>query len=46
MTGLEFVLAVVFAAIWLVPLALALVWERRNQRLSRHVGRDHRDRAP
>lgn len=29
MTGLEYVLTAVFASVWLVPLAMALCWERR-----------------
>jgi hypothetical protein len=29
MTGLEYVLAAVFAAVWLVPLTMAVRWERR-----------------
>ena len=29
MTGLEYVLAATFAAVWLLPAALALRWERR-----------------
>lgn len=29
MTGLEYVLAAMFAAVWLVPAAMALRWEQR-----------------
>ena len=29
MTGLEYTLAATFAAVWLVPLTMAVRWERR-----------------
>jgi hypothetical protein len=37
MTGPEYALVAIFAAVWLIPLTLAVTWERRY--------RDLRDRA-
>jgi hypothetical protein len=37
-TGPEFVLGAVFAAVWLAPLALTVLWEVRNRRLRSAAG--------
>jgi len=42
-TGPELVLAATFVAIWLLPLALAIGWERRNCELRARVERARRD---
>ena len=50
MTAAEVVLVAVFGAVWLAPLTMALVWERRNARLvallRTRLPRDRDDRAP
>ncbi len=38
MTGLDVVLVAVFAAVWLVPLGLAVRWERRLRTERRGLG--------
>ena len=49
MTAAEVVLVAAFGAVWLVPLTMALVWERRNARLvallRARLPRDQGDRA-
>ena len=39
MTGPELVLAATFVAIWLLPIALTIAWERRNRDLRERVER-------
>lgn len=39
MTPLDFILLAVFAALWLVPLAMASRWESRLKRLSEQAAR-------
>lgn len=45
MTMLEYYLVTIFAAIWIVPLVMAVAWERRLRTLQRAPQRDTRPQA-
>jgi hypothetical protein len=49
MTMLEYYLVAIFSAVWIVPLAMAVAWERRlrtSQRAPQQVTRPQAERVP